>query len=438
MNHPIFLGLDFGTSGARACAIAGNGEVEDLARLDFGRLAPHELVPAWRGALSDLLAGLPIGLRRRLAAVAVDGTSATVLACDAAMQPIHPPLPYDDGRARDEATLIGQAAGAGHPATSATSGLAKALWLRPHLPAGGACLFLNQADWLAALLTGRAGVSDYHNALKMGFEPGAAAWPAWVDTLLDRPSRAGTTAGPDCRLPRVVAPGSVIGTVERARAVALNVPIDCLVRAGTTDSIAAFLAAGARRPGEAVTSLGSTLVLKLVSRRRVDDARLGVYSHWYGDLWLAGGASNAGGAVLRQFFSDRELAELSARIDPCSASGLDYYPLPRPGERFPLNDPDLPPRLEPRPTEPARFLHGILEGLAAIEARGYVVLAGLGADPPTRVLSAGGGADNAVYEAIRHRHLGVPVVAAARQEAAYGSALLACLGTGLFAGDLPG
>lgn len=440
VTSPVFLGLDFGTSGARACAIAGNGEIEDFARLDFGHLAPHELAPAWRTALSDLLAGLPAGLRRRLAAIAVDATSATVLACDAAMQPAHPPLPYDDGRARAEAEEIGQAAGAGHPAASATSGLAKILWLQPRLPAGRDRLFLNQADWLAALLTGRTGVSDYHNALKMGFEPGAREWPGWLVGLLraplDRRASADvtTTAG---RLPGVVAPGNVIGTLERGRAAALNVPADCLVRAGTTDSIAAFLATGAHRPGEAVTSLGSTLVLKLVSRRRVDDARLGVYSHWYGDLWLAGGASNAGGAVLRQFFADRELAELSARIDPNAPSGLDYYPLPRAGERFPINDPDLPPRLAPRPAEPARFLHGILEGLAAIEARGYAALADLGADPPTRVLSAGGGAGNTVYGAIRQRRLGVPVAPAERQEAAYGSALLACHGSGLFAGRRP-
>jgi sugar (pentulose or hexulose) kinase len=440
-----FLGLDFGTSGARACVIAGNGEIEEFARLDFGRLDPHELAPAWRGALFDLLAGLPIGLRKRLAAIALDGTSATVLACDADMQPAHPPLPYNDSRARAEAELIGQVAGAGHTAASATSGLAKALWLRPHLPSGREHLFLNQADWLASLLTGQAGVSDFHNALKMGFEPGALDWPDWVGRLMGRRSRAG--GGPveydwmpayagmtKYLLPRVVAPGSAIGVLDRTRATGLNIPLDCLVRAGTTDSIAAFLAAGARQPGEAVTSLGSTLVLKLVSERRVDDARLGVYSHWYGDRWLAGGASNAGGAVLRQFFADHELAELSARIDPNRSSGLDYYPLPGPGERFPINDPDMAPRLEPRPDQPAHFLHGLLEGLANIEARGYAVLAGLGANTPTRVLSAGGGAGNAVYNAIRQRRLGVPVAAAPHQEAAYGSALLARHGSQLFPG----
>lgn len=48
---------------------------------------------------------------------------------------------------------------------------------------------------------------------------------------------------------------------------------------GTTDSIAAFLAAGVSTPGKAVTSLGSTLALKLLSTTRVDDASSGIYRY---------------------------------------------------------------------------------------------------------------------------------------------------------------
>lgn len=423
MASPLFLGLDFGTSGARACVIAENGEIEEFAKLDFGQLADFELAASWRDALFDLLAGLPISLRKRLAAIALDGTSATVLACDKALNPAYVPLPYNDARARAEAELIARTAGAGHPAATPTSGLAKVLWLKRHLPAGRHHLFLNQADWLTGLLSDRPGLSDYHNALKMGFEPGGSAWPTWVCHLAD----------PDI-LPNVLPPGTPVGLLSRPQAGQLNIPLDCLVRTGTTDSIAAFLASGAGRPGEAVTSLGTTLALKLVSERRVDDARYGVYSHWYGRYWLAGGASNAGGGVLRQYFSDRELAELSTRIDPDSASGLDYYPLPSPGERFPINDPDMAPRLEPRPEEPARFLHGLLEGLANVEAQGYQKLVELGASRLERVLSCGGGAGNPAYTRIRERRLGVPTIVATRQEAAYGSALLARDGTCLFPG----
>lgn len=93
-----------------------------------------------------------------------------------------------------------------------------------------------------------------------------------------------------------------------------------------------------------VTSLGSTLAVKLLSTSRVDDSRYGIYSHRLGDKWLVGGASNTGGAVLRQLFSNEQLQELSAQIDPSKPSPLDYYPLPKVGERFPEADPNKEPR----------------------------------------------------------------------------------------------
>lgn len=62
--------------------------------------------------------------------------------------------------------------------------------------------------------------------------------------------------------------------------------------------------------------------------------------------------------MLRRFFSDQQLQDLTPRLDPSRPTGLDYYPLVQPGERFPINDPALPPRLEPRPADDALFLQG--------------------------------------------------------------------------------
>lgn len=90
--------------------------------------------------------------------------------------------------------------------------------------------------------------------------------------------------------------------------------------------------------------MGSTLAIKLSSTRRIEDARYGVYSHRLDDKWLVGGASNTGGAVLRQIFTDEQLERLSKEIDPMFASPLDYYPLRTTGERFPVADPNMAPR----------------------------------------------------------------------------------------------
>jgi sugar (pentulose or hexulose) kinase len=423
MPASLSLGLDFGTSGARACVIAPGGQIEAMEKVAFGRLEDYELAGTWREALWEVVSHVPAGMRRRVGAIAVDGTSGTVLACNETLEVTHPPLLYNDARAVAEAAVIARVAGADHPAASATSGLAKMLWLKQRLGPARAHLYLNQADWLTGLLSALPGVSDYHNALKLGFDAAAGRWPDWVAYLADVDY-----------LPNAVPPGSPIARLARPVARDLGVPGDCLVRAGTTDSIAAFLAAGVSAPGDAVTSLGTTLVLKLVSRVPVESAACGVYSHWFGRLWLAGGASNSGGGVLQQHFSTTELAALSSEIDPDQDSGLDYYPLPGRGERFPVNDPQFSGRIEPRPADRRQFLHGLLEGLARIEALGYRRLQELGADPLGRVLSAGGGAGNPTLTRLRQRLLQVPVSAAPEQEAAYGSARLALHGTHLFPG----
>jgi sugar (pentulose or hexulose) kinase len=402
--------------------IDAEGAIVAEDKRDFGTLDEYERAGIWREALWDLVAALPPAIRSQLSDIALDGTSGTVLACDEELTPRHPPLLYNDDRAVDEAALIARTATPGHPAAAVTSGLAKVLWLKKRLGLTGARLYLNQADWLSGLLTGRVGMTDYHNALKMGLDLDDLKWPAWVEYLADIDY-----------LPVPIAPGARLATVSRPRARYLGVYPGCMVHAGTTDSIAAFLAAGVTRSGDAVTSLGSTLVLKLLSDTRVESIEHGVYSHWFGNRWLAGGASNSGGAVLRQFFDDRKLAALSEAIDPTVASPLDYTPLPKSGERFPVNDPALAPRLSPRPANDAEFLHGLLESLARIETRGYGLLAELGATPVRRVDTAGGGAKNPVWTRIRQRQLGVPVARAAHSEAAYGAALLARDGPQRFA-----
>ena len=127
------------------------------------------------------------------------------------------------------------------------------------------------------------------------------------------------------------------------------------------------------------------------------------------NTWICGGASNAGGNVLRQFFSDQILKELSQQIDPEMDSGLQLRPMPFKGERFPINDPNLEPILEPRPISDSLFLHGIFEGLARIESQSWKKLIKLGAIPPTRIITIGGGAKNPQWKRIRERITGYPI-----------------------------
>ena len=410
------MGIDFGTSGVRAAIVDANRGLQFQHKQPYP--AVHTTLPdCWHQALIGLLAQVPPQLRAALRTITCDGTSATVLLCDSSGQPLTAPLMYNDDRG--QAALITRAAAMPehHPAVSATSSLAKLLWWQQTLPAttwSQATYILHQADWLLYLLHGLPGLSDYHNSLKLGFDPVTLTYPDWLQSL-----------GIFHLLPEVRAPGSIIAPIRIDLARQFGLSPQCQICAGTTDSNAAFLASGASQPGDGVTTLGSTLVVKQLSPDPITDGRYGIYSHRVGSLWLAGGASNTGGAVLKHYFSDMDLATLSQQIDLTQPCLLNYYPLLVPGERFPINDPSLVPQLSPRPTLDRDFLYGLLTGIARIERQSYDRLQQLGTPPLKRIFTSGGGAQNLIWTMIRRREIGQPIELAHHTEAAVGTAYLA-------------
>lgn len=419
----LYLGIDFGTSGARAIAIDTKKQIHAIAKCSYDIRNPN----SWEEALIGLIEQIPSEIRSEIVAIAIDGTSGTVLLCDDCGKPASQPMLYRDSCSPEVMNIVRQITPDPQVETP-TSSFAKLLCLVRNAVASSYAYFLHQADWLGFLLHGRLGISDYHNALKLGYDPEHCCYPEW---FYDR----NPIVPLHNLVPEVFVPGTPAGKILPAVAAKLSLNPNCVVCAGTTDSNAAFFATGAHKPGEAMTSLGSTLVLKILSPHRIEDPRYGIYSHRFDlngeTLWLVGGASNTGGAVLRKFFSDRELVELSNCIDCTQISPLEYYPLLKTGERFPLNNPQLLPKLEPRPDDPVQFLHGLLESIAKIELQGYLLLQELGAPAIASIYTVGGGADNHTWTKIRARYLEVAIAKPQHIEAAYGTALLALQNSGV-------
>ena len=414
----LVVGIDIGTSGARAVAMDAFGAV---VAQSGAKMAAHgdnfrDACVWWRALDAALDALFDEVDAHRVVALAVDGTSGTMLPIDSFGRPLSYALMYSDAVA--DADILATIAAAAPPTSAAhgpTSGLAKAMHFQKSL---SPWKVIHQADWIAGKFSGRFGVSDENNALKTGYDPVARRWPDWI-----------AAAGADASLlPEVVAPGTPVGHAVSEHVRRYGLSPETVVVAGTTDGCASFLATGAEKSGDGVTALGTSLTVKVLSDKPIFAPQYGLYSHRIGDRWLAGGASNTGGKVLAHYFSDGGIAELSKAIDPATPSGLDYYPLVGRGERFPVADPDLSPRLEPRPDDDAKFLHGIFEGIAGIEALGYERLAELGGLTLKSLRSVGGGAANPVWIEIRHRRLGVPFLSALSEEAASGTARLALQG----------
>ncbi|XP_042507359.1 D-ribulose kinase isoform X2 [Macadamia integrifolia] len=417
----LYLGMDFGTSGARFALIDEKGTIHAQGKKDYPQHLSGNAIDwasSWRMTLFLLLEDVPVSLRPFIVSISLDGTSATTIMVDSTTgEPLCRPFLYNE-TCPDALPVVKSVAPANHTVCSGSSTLCKLVsWWNSHSLIKESALLLHQADWLLWHLHGKLGVSDYNNALKVGYDPEVECYPSW---LLSQPYSQ--------ILPAVQAPGTLIGYIKEDVREKFGLPKDCAICTGTTDSIAAFLAARARQPGQAVTSLGSTLAIKLLSTSRIEDARFGVYSHRLDDKWLVGGASNTGGAVLRHIFTDKQLEELSKQIDPLEPSPLDYYPLPAVGERFPVADPKMLSRLDPRPESDVEYLHGILESIARIEAKAYGLLKDLGATQVEEVFTAGGGSRNEKWIKIRERVLRLPVSKAIQTEAAYGAALLAMKG----------
>ncbi|MGF1604498.1 MAG: carbohydrate kinase, partial [Thermosynechococcaceae cyanobacterium] len=62
----LSLGIDFGTSGARAIAITPDHQIEAEVTSTFAELDPAERATVWKATLLELLGALPEKVRSQL------------------------------------------------------------------------------------------------------------------------------------------------------------------------------------------------------------------------------------------------------------------------------------------------------------------------------------------------------------------------------------
>lgn len=253
MKYNAYIGIDLGTSGCRATAINDSGDV--LAQSQRTIPAAKQVPPYceqdpqqhWKiviGVLSNLFSKLTL---YNVVRIAVDATSGSVLLVNCNGDPLTPLLMYNDARAVTSAEIIKHVAPAESGAHGASSGLAKLLHLQQQFDLTNNVKLLHQADWINFKLGAELAVTDYNNALKTGYDAVNLCWPEWLKQLV-----------PETALPKVVSPGTIIGQLSATLSEQFNLENIPNIVAGTTDSLAAVLATGIDKPGQAVTSLGST------------------------------------------------------------------------------------------------------------------------------------------------------------------------------------
>jgi sugar (pentulose or hexulose) kinase len=268
-------------------------------------------------------------------------------------------------------------------------------------------------------LSGAWGITDYTNALKSGFDLSRKCWPSWLSEKLPLKQEW---------LPGVVPSGTPVGNLSASLCAALGLPAAVKVVAGMTDGCASQVASGAVKPGDWNTTIGTTLVIKGVTRNELTDPEGRFYSHRHPDgLWMPGGASNTGADWIAGEFSD-DLAALNEQARSLIPTGHLVYPLQQQGERFPFIAPDA------RGFHPSGLSRGerfaaSMEGVAYIERYAYELVQSLSSEKVKCVFTAGGGSNSDTWLIIRSNVMNLPVYKMRNVSGAIGAAIIAAAQT---------
>lgn len=429
----LYMGIDVGTQGVRCVVADEKGELAAEKAVAFAKLnialdGLYEQSPAdWRAATEEAIRGCTLQLwtqgisSEHIRAISVDGTSGTIVPLDGNNVPLTNGVMYNDPRAKEEASVV-HALLTEHEKKlglkfGASFSLPRVLWFLRHRPDiyEKTRTFAHQSDYITGLLCGEYRVSDYSNALKTGYDLIDQRWPAPLSSLNIDANR----------LPTIVRPGDVIGRVTPESAQLLGLSPKTLVVGGSTDGYASALAAGAVRAGSWASVVGTTFVLKGVTRQLIIDPTGSSYSHRLpSGEWLLGGASNLGGRCLNMCVGDRSFAELDAQSEKMIPTGVRCYPLTGVGERFPFVNPDFEPFYIGNILE-NRLYPALMEGVGFAERYAFERMQALGATVGDEICTTGGACRSDVWLRIRasilNRSLKVPKVV----DAAMGSALVA-------------
>ena len=427
-TDPVWLGIDLGTQSVRALVVDRTGTTlaSAVRRLDSHRDgARHEQEPEqWWQATSQACreAMAEIG-SRPVDGLSVDATSGTVLLADATGRALTPALMYDDTRATADAATVNDTGAAvwaklGYGRMQPSWALPKLLWLlREHPEVVSQARLMHQNDFINRRLAGHDVPTDLSNALKTGADLIDESWPQAVMDKLRVPIGL---------LPELVRSGTRLGSVCSVAAAATGIPAGTPVIAGMTDGCAAQLGAGVLRPGDWNAVLGTTLVLKGVTRDLLRDPSAVVYSHKAptGD-WLPGGASSTGAGIIARDYADRDLTDLDTQARAYEPAHVLSYPLLGRGERFPFVAPEAKGFRLGDPSGDGEDYAAVLQGVAYLERLCTDYLDLLGAPTGGDYVITGGATRNRYWNQIRADVLNRPVMLPANAEPALGMAILA-------------
>lgn len=446
-----WMGIDIGTGGSRALLVDEAGRVRasftaaheemKMERPLWAEQRPEDWWQAAQQAIAGVLAEAKVD-GGSVRAVGLSGQMHGLTLLDESNTVIRPALIWCDQRSQAQVDWINRTVGAANvlawTANPVLTGftLPKLLWVRDHEPAHFARIrhVLLPKDYVRFQLTGdyATEVSDASGTALFDVVARQWSWPLVEKLGLDRSI-----------LPRAYESQEVTGVVSAAAAKATGLRAGTPVVGGGGDQAASAVGNGIVETGVASCTLGTSgVVFAHQDSPAYDPAgRVHTFCHAVPGKWHVMGVTQGAGLSLQWFRNqlvpgsdyDALTAEAAAGSPP-GAQGLYWLPYLM-GERTPHLDAAARAAfigLTARHTR-ADLIRAVIEGVSYSQMDCLAIIDSLGANIRSVRLS-GGGARSAFWRQILADVFGRPVATLATQEgSAYGAALLAMTGTGVFA-----
>lgn len=445
------LGIDIGTTGVKAAAIALDGRMLHSAYREYPTLRPRpgwamldsqQVVDAAKLVIAQVAQNTP-GDPISALCISAMGEAATPVSKDCRI--LGPCILFSDTRGEQYMAQLRQRISAvdfyrinPNILAGPSYTLPKLLWMREHEPEiyAAADHFLLWGGLLEYLLGAEPVVPYSHASRTLLFDIHRQDWSAKLleITRIER-----------VKLPACVPAGHIIGQVSGAMAAELGLPENVQIVSGGHDQCCAALGAGAVQPGQAIDGIGTVECITPVYRG-IPDADtmlalgLGVEHHVLPDLYVSF-LFNQAGTLLRWF---RDTFAATEKSQPNLYRRLDSETPTDPTQLFVL------PYFEP--TGPPDFVadaSGAILGLKTATTRGEIYKAMLESITfyfavameslkslridTSHFIATGGGARSDTWLQIKADIMGVPYTRLETSEAGLvGAALLAAHATGQF------
>jgi xylulokinase len=443
------LGIDVGTGGTRAVLLDKAGRVLGAATAEHTPMASPELGWAeqdprdwWRAARVSIEECLTAAgaTGAEVTAVGLSGQMHGLVLLDAAGEVVRPALLWCDQRTEEECRAITERVGAkrlielvANPALTGFT-LPKIWWVRKHEPELWSRVrsIMLPKDYVRFKLTGARATDVTDASGTLLFDVVNRRWSAEMFEASDLRAEI---------LPEVFESLEITGRVTKDGAAASGLREGTPVVAGGGDQAAGAAGMGIVASGNVSATIGTSGVVFAATSDPVVEpkGRIHTFCHAIPGRWHVMGVTQGAGLSLR-WFRDQFAAGSSydalmteAAAAPPGADGLLWAPYLM-GERTPHLDPHARGALVGLTAQHTRahVIRAILEGVAFSLRDTFTIFRELGV-PVKSIRLGGGGARSSLWQQIQADIYGMPVdLVAAVEGAAYGAALLAGVGAGVW------